>query len=88
MTTYFLEERHSREGQQFAWRVNRGVLGVSGDVAQDITARRERNPFASIVQLREAPGVDASRLEQRKSRILFWLARKTGRPRGGYYDVI
>ena len=48
-----------------------GVLGVTEDVAQAIIARRQRQPFANIAQLRAVPGVDAGKLEQRKSRILF-----------------
>jgi competence ComEA-like helix-hairpin-helix protein len=48
-----------------------GVLSVSDDVAQAIIARRERQPFANIAQLRAVPGVDAGKLEERKSRILF-----------------
>lgn len=48
-----------------------GVLGVSGEVAQEIIARRERQPFANIAQLRAVPGVNPDRLEERKSRILF-----------------
>jgi DNA uptake protein ComE-like DNA-binding protein len=47
------------------------VLGVSDDVAQAIIARRQRQPFANIDQLRAMPGVDSDKLEQRKSRILF-----------------
>ena len=48
-----------------------GVLGVGNDVADAIIARRQRQPFASIAQLRAVPGVDPGKLEQRKSRILF-----------------
>jgi len=48
-----------------------GVLGVSDEVAQDIIARREQQPFANLAQLRAVPGVDSEKLEQRKSRILF-----------------
>ena len=48
-----------------------GVLGVTDEVAQDIIARRERQPFANLAQLRSVPGVDAAKLDQRKNRILF-----------------
>jgi competence ComEA-like helix-hairpin-helix protein len=48
-----------------------GVLGVSDEVAQQIIARRERQPFASIAELGAVPGVDGDKLEERKSRILF-----------------
>ena len=48
-----------------------GVLGVGDDVAEAIIARRQRQPFADIAQLRAVPGVDSGKLEQRKSRILF-----------------
>jgi len=47
------------------------VLGVPDDVAEAIIARRERQPFANIAELRAVPGVDAAKLEKRKSRILF-----------------
>ena len=49
----------------------RGVLGISGDVAEAIIARREHQPFADLAQLREIKGIDPDILEQRKSRILF-----------------
>ena len=38
---------------ELAW-----VLGVGDDVAQAIIARRQRQPFANIAQLRAVPGVD------------------------------
>jgi len=49
----------------------RGVLGMSGDVAEAIIARREHQPFTDLAQLREIKGIDLNILEQRKSRILF-----------------
>ena len=49
----------------------RGVLGISGDVAEAIIARREHQPFTDLAQLREIKGIDPNILEQRKSRILF-----------------
>jgi type II secretory pathway component PulK len=71
VTTYFLENLtllnvNSSPADELAW-----VLGVSDDVAQAIIARRQRQPFANIDQLRAMPGVDSDKLEQRKSRILF-----------------
>ena len=48
-----------------------GVLGVSDEVAQAIMARRERQPFADIAQLRAVPGIDPEKLEERKDRISF-----------------
>ncbi|HXB68662.1 MAG TPA: helix-hairpin-helix domain-containing protein [Candidatus Acidoferrales bacterium] len=71
VTAYFLENLtlvnvNSSPADELAW-----VLGVRDDVAQDIIARRQRQPFANLVQLRAVPGVDTAKLEQRKSRILF-----------------
>jgi hypothetical protein len=71
VTTYFLENLtlvnvNSSPADELAW-----VLDVGDDVAQAIIARRRRQPFDGIVQLRAVPGVDPSKLEQRKSRILF-----------------
>lgn len=71
VTAYFLENLtlvnvNSSPADELAW-----VLGVRDDVAQAIVARRQRQPFASIAQLRAVPGVDPGKLEQRKSRILF-----------------
>jgi len=48
-----------------------GVLGVSDKVAQEIISRRQRHPFTNIAQLRAVSGVNAEKLEERKSRILF-----------------
>ena len=48
-----------------------GVLGVTEQVAQDIISRRERQKFSSLAQLRAVPGVDKSKIEQKKSRIFF-----------------
>ena len=71
VTAYFLENLtlvnvNSSPADELAW-----VLGVRDDVAQAIIARRQRQPFANIAQLRAVPGVDRGKLEQRKSRILF-----------------
>jgi hypothetical protein len=71
VTTYFLENLtivnvNTSPADELA-----GVLGVSEDVADAIVARRQRQPFADIVQLCAVPGVDPGKLELRKSRILF-----------------
>jgi len=71
VTTYFLENLtlvnvNSSPADELAW-----VLGVRDDVAQAIIARRKRQPFTNIAQLRAVPGVDPDKLEQQKSRILF-----------------
>ena len=71
VTSYFLENLtllnvNSSPADELAW-----VLGVSDEVAQSIIALRERKPFANLAELRAVPGVDAAKLEQRKSRILF-----------------
>ena len=71
MTSYFLENLtlvnvNTSPADELAW-----VLGVPDDVARAIIARRERQPFANITQLRAVPGVDPGKVEQRKSRILF-----------------
>ncbi len=71
VTTYFLENLtlvnvNSSPADELAW-----VPGVRDEVAQDIIARRRRQPFASLAELSAVPGVDSAKLEQRKSRILF-----------------
>jgi competence ComEA-like helix-hairpin-helix protein len=71
VTTYFLENLtlvnvNSSPADELGW-----VLGVGEDVAAAIIARRERQPFANIAELRAVSGVDASKLEERKSRVLF-----------------
>jgi competence ComEA-like helix-hairpin-helix protein len=71
VTTYFLENLtlvnvNTSPADEIA-----GVLGVGDDVAEAIIARRQRQPFANIAQLRAVPGVDSGKLEQRKTRILF-----------------
>ena len=48
-----------------------GVLGVKESVAEAIMARREKKPFANLAELRQIPGVDANKLQQRKERIRF-----------------
>ena len=71
VTTFFLENLTLVNINKSPVEELAGVLGVSDDVAQEIIARRERQPFANLAQLRAVPGVDAAKLEQRKSRILF-----------------
>jgi competence ComEA-like helix-hairpin-helix protein len=71
VTRFFLENLtlvnvNTSEAEELA-----GVLGVSDEVAQDIIARRQRQVFANIAQLRVVPGVNPDTLEERKSRILF-----------------
>lgn len=48
-----------------------GVLGIGEDVAASIVVRRQVKPFTNLAELRAVPGVDAGKLELRKSRILF-----------------
>jgi len=71
VTRFFLENLtlvnvNTSEAEELA-----GVLGVGDEVAQAIIARRERQPFASLAELRAVPGVHADTLEERKSRIFF-----------------
>jgi DNA uptake protein ComE-like DNA-binding protein len=71
VTTYFLENLtfvnvNTSPAEEIA-----GVLGVGDDVAVAIIASRQRQPFASLAELRVVPGVDPAKLELRKSRILF-----------------
>jgi competence ComEA-like helix-hairpin-helix protein len=71
VTTYFLENLTLVNVNTSAVEELTGVLGVSDEVAEEIVSRRERRPFANLEQLRAVPGVDAAKVEQRKSRILF-----------------
>ena len=71
VTTYFLENLtivnvNTSPADELA-----GVLGIGDDVVEAIIARRQRQPFANLDQLRAVPGVDPGKLELRKSRILF-----------------
>lgn len=71
VTTYFLENLtfvnvNTSPADEIA-----GVLSVGDDVAAAIIASRRRQPFANLAELRAVPGVDAAKLEVRKSRILF-----------------
>ena len=71
VTTYFLENLTLVNVNSSPADEIEGVLGVSGDVAGDIIARRQVKPFTTLAQLSAVPGVDAAKLEQRKSRIQF-----------------
>jgi hypothetical protein len=71
VTRYFLENLtllnvNSSPADELTW-----VLGVTDEVAQAIITRRQRRPFADLTDLRAFPGVDAGKLDKRKSRILF-----------------
>ncbi len=71
VTRYFLENltlvnMNTSEAEEIA-----GILGVTDDVAAVIIERRQKQRFNSIADLRAIPGVDAAKLEQRKSRISF-----------------
>jgi len=71
VTTFFLENLTVVNVNTSPAEELTGVLGVSDQVAEAIIARRERQPFTGLVQLRAMPGVDPGKLEKRKSRILF-----------------
>ena len=71
VTTFFLENLTVVNVNTSPAEELTGVLGVSDQVAEAIIARRERQPFTGLAQLRSMPGVDPEKLEKRKSRILF-----------------
>ncbi len=71
VTTYFLENLTLVNVNNSPADELAGVLGVGDDVAEAIIARRQRQPFVNIAELGAVRGVDPSKLEQRKSRILF-----------------
>ncbi len=71
VTTYFLENLTFVNVNTSSTEEIAGVLGVGDDVAAAIIASRQRQPFASLAELRAVPGVDPAKLELRKSRILF-----------------
>jgi hypothetical protein len=71
VTRYFLENLTVINVNTSGAEELAGVLGVSDEVAQDIIARRQRQPFANMAELRAVPGVNADKLEERKSRIFF-----------------
>lgn len=48
-----------------------GILGVSDEVAAVIIERRRKQRLTSLADLRAIAGVDAAKLQQRKSRISF-----------------
>jgi competence ComEA-like helix-hairpin-helix protein len=71
VTRFFLENLTLVNVNTSAAEELAGVLGVTDEVAREIIARRERQPFANIAQLRAVPGVNPDKLEERKSRIVF-----------------
>ena len=71
VTRYFLENLTIVNVNTSAAEELAGVLGVSDEVAQAIIARRDRQHFNNLAQLREFPGVNPDKLEERKDRILF-----------------
>jgi hypothetical protein len=71
VTTFFLENLTIINVNQSDAEELAGVLGVSDAVAQDIMARRKRQAFSNLAELRGVPGVDPTKLEQRKARIQF-----------------
>jgi competence ComEA-like helix-hairpin-helix protein len=71
VTRYFLENLTLVNVNTSGAEELTGVLGVSDEVAQAVIARRQRQRFANIAQLRAVPGVNADKLEERTSRILF-----------------
>jgi len=71
VTRYFLENLTLLNVNSSPADELEGVLGITGEVAQSIIRRREQRAFASLADLRTVSGVDAGKLEQRKSRIFF-----------------
>lgn len=71
VTRFFLENLTLVNVNTSAAEELAGVLGVSDEVAQDLIARRERQHFTNLDQLRVIPGVDIEKLKERKSRIQF-----------------
>ena len=71
VTRYFLENLTLVNINTSAAEEIAGILGVSDEVAEAITERRRKQPFAGLAELRALPGVDSAKLEQRRSRISF-----------------
>ena len=71
VTRFFLENLTLVNVNTSAAEELAGVLGVNDEVAQDLIARRQRQRFSNIDQLRAVPGVNIEKLKERKSRILF-----------------
>ena len=71
VTRFFLENLTLVNVNTSAAEELAGVLGVNDEVAQDVIARRQRQRFSNIDQLRAVPGVNIDTLKERKSRILF-----------------
>jgi DNA uptake protein ComE-like DNA-binding protein len=71
VTRFFLENLtlvnvNSSPAEELIW-----ALGVPDSVAQNIIARRQEKPFRDLAELSAFPGVDAAKLNERKTRILF-----------------
>ena len=71
VSRYFLENMTLVNVNHSPAEELRGVLGIGGDVAETIIARRAHQAFTNLAQLREIKGIDPNILEQRKGRILF-----------------
>jgi len=71
VTRFFLENLTLVNVNTSASEELAGVLGVSDEVAQAITERRQRRRFNNIAELRAFRGVNPDKLEERKARILF-----------------
>ena len=71
VTRYFLENLTLVNMNTSAAEEIAGVLGTTDEVAEAIIERRQKQRFNSIADLRVVAGVDAAKLEQRKSRISF-----------------
>jgi DNA uptake protein ComE-like DNA-binding protein len=71
VTKYFLQNLtlvnvNTSPAEELGW-----VLEVSDNVVATVMAQRQVKPFANLAQLKALPGVDAAKLEQRKTRIIF-----------------
>jgi DNA uptake protein ComE-like DNA-binding protein len=71
VTRYFLQNLtlvnvNTSPAEELGW-----VLEVSDDVVATIVERRQLKTFANLAQLKALPGIDAAKLEQRKTRIAF-----------------
>jgi DNA uptake protein ComE-like DNA-binding protein len=71
VTTFFLENLTVINVNTSNTEELAGVLGIPDAVAETIITARQNKPFRNLAQLKVVPGVDAEKLEQRKSRILF-----------------
>jgi competence ComEA-like helix-hairpin-helix protein len=71
VTRYFLENLTLVNMNTSGAEEIAGILGVTDEVAETIIQRRQKQRFNSIAELRDVSGVDATKLEERKSRISF-----------------